>query len=52
MLELIPIISYVYVNVSDPITKKNRKKLRYFRFSPNLAHKKLIELANYTASLG
>ena len=30
--------------------KKNRKKLRYFRLPPNLAHRKLIALANYVPS--
>ena len=27
-----------------------RKKLRYVRFLPNLAHRKLIDLANYVPS--
>ena len=27
-----------------------RKKLRYVRFPPNLAHRKLIDLANYVPS--
>ena len=30
--------------------KKNRKKSRYFRLPPNLAHRKLIALANYVPS--
>ena len=30
--------------------KENRKKLRYFRLLPNLAHRKLIALANYVPS--
>ena len=32
------------------MTKKNRKKTRYFRFPPNLAHRKLIDLAKYVLS--
>ena len=30
--------------------KKTRQKLRYFRLPPNLAHRKLIDLANYVPS--
>ena len=32
------------------LRKKNRKKSRYFRLPPNLAHRKLIALANYVPS--
>ena len=32
------------------LQKKNRKKLRYFRLPPNLAHRKIIALANYVPS--
>ena len=32
------------------MTKKNSKKSRYFWFSPNLAHRKLIDLAKYVPS--
>ena len=35
---------------AGPLTKKNRQKLRYFRFPPNLAHRKLKDLANYLPS--
>ena len=38
------------VDVKTSTTKKNRKKLRYFRLPPNLAHRKLIALANYVPS--
>ena len=38
------------VDVKTSTTKKNRKKLRYFRLPPNLAHRKLIALANYVLS--
>ena len=30
--------------------ENNRKKLRYFRLPPNLAQRKLIDLANHTPS--
>ena len=32
------------------MTRKNRKKLRYFQLPPNLAHGKFIDLANYVPS--
>ena len=32
------------------MTRKTRKRLRYFRSPPNLAHRKLIYLANYVPS--
>ena len=32
------------------MTRKTRKKLRYFRLPPNLAHRKLIDFANYVPS--
>ena len=35
---------------AGPLTKENRKKLRYFLFPPDLAHRKLIDLANYLPS--
>ena len=34
-----------FIHISS-MKKKIRKKLRYFRFPPNLAHRKLIDLAN------
>ena len=40
----------VNIGASGPITKKNLKILRYFRLPPNLAHRKLIDLANHTPS--
>ena len=40
----------VNIGASGPITKKNLKILRYFRLPPNVAHRKLIDLANYTQS--
>ena len=35
---------------TSSMTKKIRKKLRYFGFPPNLGHRKLIDLANYVPS--
>ena len=32
------------------IRRKNGKKLRYFGLPPNLAHRKLLDLANYVPS--
>ena len=40
----------VNIGASGPITKKNLKILRYFRLPPNLAHRKLLDLANHTPS--
>ena len=36
--------------LTSTMTKKNNKKSRYFRFSPNFAHRKLIDLAKYVLS--
>ena len=40
----------VNIGASGPISKKKLKILRYFRLPPNLAHRKLIDLANHAPS--